>query len=59
MMTRGRCFERLGLAGVIAGAALGFCLSASAAETTYQRLLNAPAAPQNWLLRMGVQRVWG
>src|SRR5258708_34812194 len=49
---------RVALAGLIAGTALGFCLPASAAETTYQDLLNAPAAPQNWLMRMGNYSNW-
>ena len=48
---------RLGLAGLLAGT-LGFCFSALAAETTYQRLLNASAEPQNWLMRMGNYSNW-
>jgi hypothetical protein len=32
--------------------------SVLAAETTYQRLLNAPAEPQNWLMRMGNYGNW-
>src|SRR6202166_2268716 len=47
----------LGLAGLVAGT-LGFCFSALAAETTYQDLLNASAAPQNWLMRMGNYSNW-
>ena len=58
MTIRGRASRRLGLAGLIAAATLGHCLSASAAETTYQRLLNAPAEPQNWLMRMGSYGNW-
>ena len=58
MTKRGRCVERLTLAGLLASTALGFCLSAQAAETTYQRLLNAPAEPQNWLMRMGNYSNW-
>ena len=58
MTKRGRCAERLGLAGLVAGTALGFCFSAQAAETTYQRLLNASAEPQNWLMRMGSYGNW-
>ena len=58
MTIRGRCTERLGLAGLVAGTTLGFCLSAQAAETTYQRLLNASAEPQNWLMRMGNYSNW-
>ena len=58
MTKRGRYSERLGLAALVSGAALGCCLSASAAETTYQQLLNASAAPQNWLMRMGNYSNW-
>src|ERR1700733_1202318 len=58
MTKRGRCAERLGLAGLVAGTMLGFCFSAQAAETTYQRLLNASATPQNWLMRMGNYSNW-
>src|SRR5580704_14989689 len=58
MTKRGRCAERLGLAGLVAGTALGICFSAQAAETTYQRLLNASAEPQNWLMRMGNYSNW-
>src|SRR5882757_4534421 len=58
MTKRGRCAERLGLAGLVAGTTLGFCFSAQAAETTYQRLLNASAEPQNWLMRMGNYSNW-
>jgi alcohol dehydrogenase (cytochrome c) len=58
MTVRGCNFARLGLAGLIASTTLGFCLSASAAETTYQRLLDASAEPQNWLMRMGNYNNW-
>jgi glucose dehydrogenase len=58
MKKQGRCAERLGLAGLVAGTTLGFCFTAQAAETTYQRLLNAPAEPQNWLMRMGNYSNW-
>jgi alcohol dehydrogenase (cytochrome c) len=58
MTVRGCSSARLGLAGLVAGSTLGFCLSASAAETTYQRLLNASAEPQNWLMRMGNYNNW-
>jgi glucose dehydrogenase len=58
MTTRGFCSGRLGLAVMVTGAALGCCASASAAETTYQQLLNASAAPQNWLMRMGNYGNW-
>ncbi len=54
---RHRC-RRLDLAGLVATIALGACFSASAAETTYERLLNAPAEPQNWLMRMGNYGNW-
>src|SRR5882724_12033323 len=58
MTTWGRYSKRLGLAGSVACTTLGLCLSASAAELTYQGLLNAPAAPQNWLMRMGSYSNW-
>src|SRR5580700_6792341 len=58
MTKRGRRAERLGLAGLVAGTALAFCFSAQAAEITYQRLLNASAEPQNWLMRMGNYSNW-
>jgi alcohol dehydrogenase (cytochrome c) len=58
MTVRGCSSARLGLAGLVASTTLGFCLSASAAETTYQRLLNASAEPQNWLMRMGNYNNW-
>src|SRR6185503_9784948 len=41
------------LAGVSAGATLGFVMSAAALEVTAQRLLNAQSEPQNWLLPYG------
>jgi len=55
--------KQLGLAALLAGTALGPCLSfslvpASAAEVTYQRLLNASSEPQNWLMRMGNYSNW-
>jgi len=58
MTIRARCSARLGLAGLVAGITLGFCVCAPAAETTYQRLLNASAEPQNWLMRMGNYSNW-
>src|ERR1700686_1199957 len=62
MTIRGRRSTQPGLAGLLAGTALfwcfGFCFSAAAAETTYQRLLNASAEPQNWLMRMGNYSNW-
>jgi alcohol dehydrogenase (cytochrome c) len=53
MTMRGRKF---GLAGLLATTCL--CGSAMAAETTYQRLLNTSAEPQNWLMRMGNYNNW-
>ena len=50
--------KRLGLAGSVACTTLGFCLSATAAEVTYERLLNASTEPQNWLMRMGNYGNW-
>ena len=59
MMTWGGTCKQLGLAGSVAAAAVfGLCGSASAAETTYQRLLSARAEPQNWLMRMGSYSNW-
>jgi alcohol dehydrogenase (cytochrome c) len=58
MTIRGHYSARLGLTCLLAGAACGLCGSASAAETTYQGLLNAAAAPQNWLMRMGNYANW-
>src|SRR5437763_6792666 len=58
MTIRGLNSVRLGLAGLVAGTTLGFCFSASAAETTYERLLNASSEPQNWLMRMGNYSNW-
>jgi alcohol dehydrogenase (cytochrome c) len=50
--------NQLGLAGSLVGGMLSMCASASAAETTYQRLLNASTEPQNWLMRMGNYGNW-
>src|SRR5438105_8111824 len=59
MTTWGATSKYLGLAGSVAATAIfGLCCAASAAETTYQRLLNAPAEPQNWLMRMGSYGNW-
>jgi len=58
MMTWGGTCKQLGLAGSVAGAVFALCCSASAAETTYQRLVNARAEPQNWLMRMGSYGNW-
>ena len=57
MMTSGGG-KQLCLAGSVASAVFALCCSASAAETTYQRLLNARAEPQNWLMRMGSYGNW-
>src|SRR5260370_19675729 len=53
-----RARRRAGLAALLTATALSSCLGvsvvpASAAEVTYQLLLNASSAPQNWLMRMG------
>jgi alcohol dehydrogenase (cytochrome c) len=48
----------LGLAAVAFGSCLAASLPASAAETTYQRLLHASSEPQNWLMRMGNYSNW-
>ena len=45
--------QRLGLAGLLATTALGFGLSASAQQVTYDRLVKAKVEPQNWLMRHG------
>src|SRR4051812_29196935 len=50
--------KRFGLASSVACATLGLCLSAQAAEVTYERLLNASSEPQNWLMRMGNYSNW-
>ena len=57
-MTRcGSGFNRFSFAGSVLASMLSAC-SALAAETTYQRLLNAPPEPQNWLMRMGNYGNW-
>ena len=53
-----QCSKKLRLAGSVASAIVGLCVPASAAETTYQRLLNSSAEPQNWLMRMGNYGNW-
>jgi len=58
MTIRGPDCARLGLAALITSTALSLCFPAGAAETTYQRLLNASAEPQNWLMRMGNYSNW-
>src|SRR3954469_10781530 len=58
-MTRsGHRALRLGFTSSVAFVAFAFCLPASAAETTYERLLHASAEPQNWLMRMGNFGTW-
>ncbi len=58
MAKRGRLTSILGLAGLVTSTALGLCDAAHAGEVTYQRLLNASAEPQNWLMRMGNYSNW-
>src|SRR6201997_1311188 len=58
MRARRRRTERFVLAGFVVGTTLALCCSAPAAETTYQRLLNTAAEPQNWLMRMGNYSNW-
>ena len=48
-------FGRVALAATLL---VGVSHAAFAAETTYQRLLNAHAEPQNWLMRMGSYDNW-
>jgi alcohol dehydrogenase (cytochrome c) len=55
--------RQVGLRGLLAATALGSCLglavvAASAAEVSYQRLLNSSSEPQNWLMRMGNYNNW-
>ncbi|MSO71135.1 MAG: hypothetical protein EXQ88_03860 [Alphaproteobacteria bacterium] len=52
-MTRAQQALRSGLAVVVASSCLGLGLAASAAEVTFQRLLDAQNEPQNWLLTHG------
>jgi glucose dehydrogenase len=47
-----------GRAALVASLLIGVSHAALAAETTYQRLLNARAEPQNWLMRMGSYDNW-
>ena len=51
---------RLALAGSVActALALGLGAPATAADVTYERLLNAAKEPQNWLMRMGNYSNW-
>jgi alcohol dehydrogenase (cytochrome c) len=57
-MTIGRRFSARLLAGSALYMVLGAGISAFAAEVTYERLLNASAEPQNWLMRMGNYSNW-
>jgi alcohol dehydrogenase (cytochrome c) len=61
-MTTPRCSKRFTRATLIASTTfttcLALCAAASAAEVTYQRLLNASSEPQNWLMRMGNYSNW-
>jgi glucose dehydrogenase len=57
-MTIGRRFSARLLAGSALCALVGTSIPALAAETTYERLLNASAEPQNWLMRMGNYSNW-
>ena len=51
-------FPPLGRVALAASLLVGVSHAALAAETTYQRLLNARAEPQNWLMRMGSYDNW-
>src|SRR5712672_82683 len=57
-MTIGRRFSARLLAGSALCALIGTSIPALAAETTYERLLNASAEPQNWLMRAGNYSNW-
>ena len=57
-MTLGRRFSARLLAGSALCALIGASIPALAAEVTYERLLNASAEPQNWLMRMGNYSNW-
>src|SRR6266568_4817834 len=57
-MTIGRRFSARLLAGSAFCALIGTSIPALAAETTYERLLNSSAEPQNWLMRMGNYSNW-
>ena len=51
-------FPPLRRVALVASLLVGVSHAALAAETTYQRLLNARAEPQNWLMRMGSYDNW-
>src|SRR6266700_1529051 len=57
-MPIGRRFSARLLAGSAFCALIGTSIPALAAETTYERLLNSSAEPQNWLMRMGNYSNW-
>jgi alcohol dehydrogenase (cytochrome c) len=48
----------LGRVALVSTLLVGVSHAALAAETTYQRLLNAREEPQNWLMRMGSYDNW-
>ena len=48
----------LHLAASVASTTIALCLSANAADVTYERLLNSAAEPQNWLMRAGNYSNW-
>jgi alcohol dehydrogenase (cytochrome c) len=48
----------LGRVALVSTLLIGVSHTALAAETTYQRLLNARAEPQNWLMRTGSYDNW-
>ena len=50
--------RRLALAASVASTTIALCLSANAADVTYERLLNSAAEPQNWLMRAGNYANW-
>jgi alcohol dehydrogenase (cytochrome c) len=57
-MTMQHQYTPFGRAALVASLLIGVSHAALAAETTYQRLLNARAEPQNWLMRMGSYDNW-
>src|SRR6266550_2733695 len=50
--------RRLSLAASVASTTIALCLSANAADVTYERLLNSANEPQNWLMRAGNYSNW-
>jgi alcohol dehydrogenase (cytochrome c) len=58
LFSRPNASRQFGGAALIVGAGLCMCASAGATDVTYQRLLNASAEPQNWLMRMGNYNNW-